>query len=379
MTNGSHRVGRGRHGLFEQLPRPQHQVQHSLRAPFRSAPKDHWGKFPDNDDDPCQSDLPRVAKRARGKGHLASLRDARRQLDLRVVRCEEGKAAVEAACFLREAAAAVPEGARELTQFAPRCILLHGPPGTGKTLLASAAAAVLRWDAVHLSARSVLSKWAGESEKGVAAAFATAHAREPCVLILDECDALAGARAPGGVEGGEGSGPDPDVGARRVTTELLLALSRLDRLHPAARVVAVAITNTPELLDPAFVRRFDRIVHMGLPGLDGRRDLVLRFLASCSHSVTEADVDSIVQASHGLSTSALLQWCRAAALRPVTEWLHQALTGDDDGVGYEAAEELTPPGAGLRRLEGTDFTETALWAAPEQGPAEPDAAPPSST
>lgn len=318
-----------------------------------------------------------MVKRARTKGPLASLRDARRQLDLRVVRCEEGKAAVEAACFLREAAAAVPEGARELTQFAPRCILLHGPPGTGKTLLASAAAAVLRWDAVHLSARSVLSKWAGESEKGVAAAFAAAHSREPCVLILDECDALAGARAPSGAEGGEGGGPEPDVGARRVTTELLLALSRLDRLHPAARVVAVAITNTPELLDPAFVRRFDRIVHMGLPCPGGRRDVVLRFLASCSHSVGDAEVESIVEASHGLSTSALLQWCRAAALRPVTEWLHQALEGGEGEDGYRVVEELTPPGAALRRVEGADFSETALLAGSDQGAAGVDSGQPS--
>ncbi|XP_050340531.1 vacuolar protein sorting-associated protein 4A-like [Bactrocera neohumeralis] len=130
-------------------------------------------------------------------------------------------------------------------------ILLYGPPGTGKTLLAHATAGELSGcPFISVSSADVLSKWVGESEKHVKAAFAQAARYERCLLFLDEVDAMCASR---------GSQGETEV-ARRLKTEFLFHLQALPRT-----VTVIAATNLPWELDAAIMRRFDAFVYVGLP------------------------------------------------------------------------------------------------------------------
>ena len=137
---------------------------------------------------------------------------------------------------------------RHMGATPPKGILLYGPPGTGKTLLAKAVATESEANFISVKGPEFLSKWVGESEKAVRETFRKARQAAPCVIFLDEIDAIAPVR---------GTSSDSGV-TERVISQILTEMDGLESLH---NVVVIAATNRPDIMDPALMRpgRFDRL------------------------------------------------------------------------------------------------------------------------
>ncbi|HEU4605226.1 MAG TPA: CDC48 family AAA ATPase [Nitrososphaera sp.] len=147
---------------------------------------------------------------------------------------------------------------------APKGILLHGPSGTGKTLLAKAVATESEANFISVKGPELLSKWVGESEKGIREIFRRARQASPCVIFFDEIDSVAPMR------GGEGGGVG---GAERIVSQILTEIDGISELHG---VVVLGATNRPDMIDPALLRpgRFDRIVLVPNPDSQTRKKIL---------------------------------------------------------------------------------------------------------
>ncbi|MEW6605694.1 MAG: AAA family ATPase, partial [Thermoproteota archaeon] len=143
----------------------------------------------------------------------------------------------------------------------PKGILLHGPSGTGKTLLAKAVATESEANFISVKGPELLSKWIGESERGIREIFRRARQAAPCVIFFDELDSVAPVR--GMSEGGGGGASE------RIVSQLLTEMDGISSLHG---VVVLGATNRPEMVDPALMRpgRFDRIIFVPNPDKETR-------------------------------------------------------------------------------------------------------------
>ena len=144
----------------------------------------------------------------------------------------------------------------------PKGILLHGPTGTGKTLIAKAVAKMTESNFISIKGPELLSKWVGESEKGVREIFRKARLAAPCIIFLDEVDALVPRR---------GGSSDSHVTAN-VVSQILTEIDGLEELH---NVLIIGATNRLDIVDPAILRpgRFDRIIEVPLPDAKGRSNI----------------------------------------------------------------------------------------------------------
>ncbi|HEY9491506.1 MAG TPA: AAA family ATPase, partial [Nitrososphaeraceae archaeon] len=147
----------------------------------------------------------------------------------------------------------------------PKGILLYGPPGTGKTLMAKAAANESEANFISIKGPELLSKWVGESEKGVREVFRKARQAAPCIIFFDEIDAIAPRRG-GGFSG------DSHV-TERLISQLL---TELDGLEILTNVVVIGATNRPDIIDAALLRpgRFDRLLYVPSPDRDSRIQII---------------------------------------------------------------------------------------------------------
>lgn len=145
----------------------------------------------------------------------------------------------------------------------PKGIFLYGPPGTGKTLLAKAVANQSEANFISMKGPELLSKWVGESEKGVREVFRKARQAAPCVVFFDEIDAIA----PRG-----GNFGDSHVTERVISQPL----AELDGLEELRGVVVIAASNRPDIVDPALIRpgRFDRILYVPPPDRNSRLEII---------------------------------------------------------------------------------------------------------
>ena len=145
----------------------------------------------------------------------------------------------------------------------PRGILLHGPSGTGKTLLAKAVATQSEANFVSVRGPELLSKWVGESERGIREIFRRARQASPCVIFFDEIDSIAPIRGAGG----------ETAVTERVVSQLLTELDGMENMHG---VVVLAATNRADMIDPALLRpgRFDKIIQIPLPDKDSRLSIL---------------------------------------------------------------------------------------------------------
>ena len=145
----------------------------------------------------------------------------------------------------------------------PRGILLHGPSGTGKTLLAKAVATESEANFVSVRGPELLSKWVGESERGIREIFRRARQAAPCVIFFDEIDSIAPIRGAGG----------ETAVTERVVSQLLTELDGMENMHG---VVVLAATNRADMVDPALLRpgRFDKIVLVPLPDKESRLSIL---------------------------------------------------------------------------------------------------------
>jgi len=144
-----------------------------------------------------------------------------------------------------------------------RGILLHGPSGTGKTLLAKAVATESEANFVSVRGPELLSKWVGESERGIREIFRRARQASPCVIFFDEIDSIAPIRGAGG----------ETAVTERVVSQLLTELDGMENLRG---VVVLAATNRADMIDPALLRpgRFDKIISIPLPDIDSRKSIL---------------------------------------------------------------------------------------------------------
>ena len=145
----------------------------------------------------------------------------------------------------------------------PRGILLHGPSGTGKTLLAKAVATQSEANFISVRGPELLSKWVGESERGIREIFKRARQSSPCVIFFDEIDSIAPLRGAGG----------ENAVTERVVSQLLTELDGMENMHG---VIVLAATNRADMIDPALLRpgRFDKIIQIPLPDKESRKSIL---------------------------------------------------------------------------------------------------------
>ncbi|MCZ7397614.1 MAG: CDC48 family AAA ATPase, partial [Candidatus Methanoperedens sp.] len=189
----------------------------------------------------------------------------------------------------------------------PKGILLYGPPGTGKTLLAKAAANESSANFISVRGPQLLSKWVGESEKAIREVFKKARQVSPCILFLDELDAIAPIR---GMDNSSRT-------SERVVNQLL---TELDGIETLKNVVVIAATNRPEIVDPALIRsgRFDRLVFVGPPSRSGRLEIFNIHLKNIplTDDVNREELADLTDNYVGADIEAL---CREAAMLSLRE------------------------------------------------------------
>lgn len=188
----------------------------------------------------------------------------------------------------------------------PKGILLFGPPGCGKTMLMKALASELNVDMIAVKCSDVMSKWYGESEVKMAELFREAKERKPCILFLDEIDAIAKRR---------------DLYAADDVTPRLLSimLSELDGMDKSTGIVIVATTNKPEMVDPALMRpgRFDKIMYVPPPDLEERMDILAIHLANkpADDTVELEDIAKRTERFSGADLANLVKEAATLAMR----------------------------------------------------------------
>ena len=207
---------------------------------------------------------------------------------------------VEVVQFLAE-----PERYARLGARIPKGVLLVGPPGTGKTLLARAVAGEAGVPFFSLSGADFVEMFVGVGSARVRDLFEQAGAQAPCIVFIDELDALGKAR------GGPGSFGGHDE--REQTLNQLLV--QMDGFDPATGVVILAATNRPEILDPALLRsgRFDRQVLVDRPDRQGRR-AILEVHAGGLKLADDLDLDEVAARTPGFVGADLANLLNEAAL-----------------------------------------------------------------
>jgi cell division protease FtsH len=201
--------------------------------------------------------------------------------------------------FLRD-----PEKFGRLGGRSPRGILLSGPPGTGKTLLARAAASEAKVPFLSVSGSSFQEKFAGLGASRVRRLFARARKLAPCVVFIDEVDALGRRRG----RGSDSASADQD----QTLNQLLIEMDGFEQL---SGVVVIASTNRPDILDPALTRpgRFDREITVNLADMRGREQ-ILRVHARKLKLEEGLDLGWIARGTPGFSGADLANLLNEAAI-----------------------------------------------------------------
>jgi transitional endoplasmic reticulum ATPase len=192
----------------------------------------------------------------------------------------------------------------------PKGILLTGAPGTGKTLIAKAVATESEVNFISVKGPSLLSKWVGESEKGVREVFRKARQASPCIVFFDEIDALVPLRS--------GGSADSHV-TERVVSQFL---AEMDGIEDMRGVVILAATNRPDIVDPALLRpgRFDFIVKLPVPDAASRR-AILSVHTEGKPLSEDVELDSICAACDGLVGADIEAICRQASMLAIREYI----------------------------------------------------------
>ncbi len=201
-----------------------------------------------------------------------------------------------------------PQKYTEIGASMPKGILLVGPPGTGKTMLAKAVAGEANVPFFSMSGSEFVEMFVGMGASKVRDLFKQAKEKAPCIVFIDEIDAIGGKRSTGGVSGGHDE--------REQTLNQLL--TEMDGFEGNTGVVILAATNRPETLDPALTRpgRFDRRVPVELPDLKGR-EAILKVHAQKVKIDSDVDFAAVARMASGASGAELANIVNEAALRAI--------------------------------------------------------------
>lgn len=217
---------------------------------------------------------------------------------------------------------------------APKGVLLYGPPGTGKTLLARAVAHNIDAKFLKVVSSAIVDKYIGESARVIREMFGYARENQPCVIFMDEIDAIGGRRF------SEGTSADREI--QRTLMELLNQMDGFDTLH---RVKIIMATNRPDVLDPALLRpgRLDRKIEIPLPNEQGRLE-VLKIHASPITKKGDIDYEAVCKLSDGFNAADLRNVCTEAGMF--------AIRANRDHVVQEDFMKAVRKLSDVKKLEG---------------------------
>ncbi|XP_031272787.1 uncharacterized protein LOC116131267 [Pistacia vera] len=235
-----------------------------------------------------------------------------------------------------------------------RGILLFGPPGTGKTMLAKAIAKEAGASFINVSMSTITSKWFGEDEKNVRALFTLASKVSPTIIFVDEVDSMLGQRTRVGEH----------EAMRKIKNEFMAHWDGL-MTKQGERILVLAATNRPFDLDEAIIRRFERRIMVGLPGVENR-EKILRTLLTKERVDEVLDFKELATMTEGYTGSDLKNLCTTAAYRPVRELIQQERLKDLEKKQRAAEGQITKEGSDvkeervitLRPLNMEDFRVT---------------------
>jgi transitional endoplasmic reticulum ATPase len=203
-----------------------------------------------------------------------------------------------------------PDVFERLQTKPPKGILMFGPPGTGKTLLAKAVANESECNFIAVKGPELLSKWVGESEKGVREIFRKARQASPSIIFFDEIDALVPKRG-------------SFQGSSHVTESVVSQiLTELDGMEELKNVTILAATNRPDMLDDALLRpgRLERHIYVPAPDAESRKKIFEVYLGGETANILakEVDIDALVGQTEGYvgaDIEALVREAKMAAMR----------------------------------------------------------------
>ncbi len=235
----------------------------------------------------------------------------------------------------------------------PRGVLLSGPPGTGKTLLARALANQCEASFISIKGPELLSKWIGESEKGIREVFRRAKQAAPCIVFFDEFDAIAARR---GIE----------IDGHAVDRVLAQLLTEMDGIEGRAGVTVVAATNRSDLIDTALMRpgRFDLVVELEYPD-ESERCTIFGIHTNGRPIDPEISLEELARLTKGRNGADIEAICRRASLLAMREWIAPRLnmqhvevteaTEDDSSSTNNAstADLTTSPEAKFQQVPST--------------------------
>ncbi|BDB97593.1 CDC48 family AAA ATPase [Saccharolobus caldissimus] len=206
-----------------------------------------------------------------------------------------------------------PEIFEKLGIRPPKGILLFGPPGTGKTMLAKAVATESGANFIAVRGPEILSKWVGESEKAVREIFRRARQTAPCVIFFDEIDSIAPMR---------GFAHDSGV-TERIVNQLL---AEMDGIQPLNRVVVIAATNRPDILDPALLRpgRFDRLIYVPPPDEKARLEILKIYVRSLPIDST-VNLEELAKKLEGYTGADIEALARETAMKILRQRYYECL------------------------------------------------------
>lgn len=216
----------------------------------------------------------------------------------------------------------------------PKGVLLYGPPGTGKTLLARALARNINANYLKVVASAIVDKYIGESARVIREMFGYARDHQPCVIFMDEIDAIGGRRF------SEGTSAD-----REIQRTLMELLNQLDGFETLGQVKMVMATNRPDTLDPALLRpgRLDRKIEIPLPNETARID-ILKIHAAKIAKHGDIDYEAVVKLCDGFNGADLRNVCTEAGMFAIRAEREYVVEEDF----FKAARKL----AEVKKLEG---------------------------